>query len=34
MLLSVGVAQQIVVRASGMSYLEFLRNVRKALFNG
>jgi hypothetical protein len=32
MLFSVAIAQQIVVRSSGMSYLEFLRNVRKSLF--
>jgi hypothetical protein len=31
MLLSVAIAQQIVVRSTGMSYLEFLKNVRKAL---
>jgi len=34
MLFAVGVAQQIVVRSTGMSYLEFLRNVRKALVGG
>jgi hypothetical protein len=31
MLLCVGLAQQVVVRSTGMSYLEFLRNVRKSL---
>jgi hypothetical protein len=31
MLLCVGIAQQIVVRSSGMSYVEFLTNVRKSL---
>jgi hypothetical protein len=31
MLFCVGIAQQIVVRSSGMSYLEFLANVRKSL---
>lgn len=31
MLLCVGAAQQSVVRSSGMSYLEFLINVRKSL---
>lgn len=34
MLACLGVAQQIVVRASGMSYFEFLNNVRKSLRDG
>ncbi len=34
MLFSVGVAQQIVVRSTGMSYAEFLRNIGKALSGG
>ncbi|WP_160172184.1 HXXEE domain-containing protein [Cupriavidus metallidurans] len=31
MLFCVGMAQQIVVRSTGMSYLDFLRNVRKSI---
>jgi Protein of unknown function with HXXEE motif len=34
MLFSLAVAQQIVVRSSGMSYLEFLKNVRESIFGG
>lgn len=34
MLFCLGIAQQIVVRSSGMSYLEFLDNVRKSLRGG
>jgi hypothetical protein len=32
MLFVVGVGQQIVIRSSGMSYFEFLANVRRSLF--
>jgi hypothetical protein len=31
MLVTVAIAQQIVVRSTGMSYMEFLENIRKAL---
>ena len=34
MLFGLGVAQQIVIRASGVKYTDFLKNVRAALFQG
>jgi hypothetical protein len=34
MLFAVGIGQQVVVRSTGMSYLEFLGNVRKTLTGG
>jgi hypothetical protein len=34
MLFCLGIAQQVVVRSSGMSYMEFLDNVRKSILGG
>jgi hypothetical protein len=34
MLFGLAIAQQIVIRGSGMKYMDFLRTVRTSLFGG